>query len=136
VAAPRNPAISATIISAWPGSARSCSGSAPRPGPCCRKWRPGCICPSSSSATRVFPLTRVCLPTFTEGGLRLLRRLTLVVRHGVIETVFYPIFPPDPEHGAGNRPAGEPTDRVTALRRLSGGQVKLAFDRQSSTHGT
>ena len=35
------------------------------------------------------------LPTFTAGGLRLLRRLTLVVRYAVIETVFYPIFPPD-----------------------------------------
>jgi peroxiredoxin len=43
-----------------------------------------------------FPLTGALgLPTFTAGGLRLLRRLTLVVRHGVIETVFYPIFPPD-----------------------------------------
>jgi peroxiredoxin len=43
-----------------------------------------------------FTLTRALgLPTFTAGGLRLLRRLTLVVRHGVIETVFYPIFPPD-----------------------------------------
>src|SRR5665213_904142 len=36
-----------------------------------------------------FPLTKALdLPTFTAGGLRLLRRLTLVVRHGVIETVF------------------------------------------------
>ncbi|MGH7042927.1 MAG: peroxiredoxin, partial [Acetobacteraceae bacterium] len=35
------------------------------------------------------------LPTFTAGGLRLLRRFTLLVRHGVIETVFYPVFPPD-----------------------------------------
>jgi peroxiredoxin (alkyl hydroperoxide reductase subunit C) len=35
------------------------------------------------------------LPAFTAGGLRLLRRLTLVVRVGVIETVFYPVFPPD-----------------------------------------
>lgn len=35
------------------------------------------------------------LPTFTAGGLRLLRRATLVVRAGVIETVFYPVFPPD-----------------------------------------
>jgi peroxiredoxin len=43
-----------------------------------------------------FPLTRALgLPTFTAGGLRLLRRLTLIVRHGVIKTVFYPIFPPD-----------------------------------------
>jgi peroxiredoxin (alkyl hydroperoxide reductase subunit C) len=35
------------------------------------------------------------LPAFTAGGLRLLRRLTLVVRAGVIETVFYPVFPQD-----------------------------------------
>lgn len=43
-----------------------------------------------------FRLTEaLLLPIFTAGGLRLLRRLTLLVRHGVIETVFYPIFPPD-----------------------------------------
>ena len=43
-----------------------------------------------------FPLTGALgLPTFTAGGPRLLRHLTLVVRHGVIETVFYPILPPD-----------------------------------------
>ena len=43
-----------------------------------------------------FQLTEALrLPTFTAGGPRLLRRQTLVVRHGVIETVFYPIFPPD-----------------------------------------
>lgn len=35
------------------------------------------------------------LPTFTASGLRLLRRMTLVVRASVIETVFYPVFPPD-----------------------------------------
>jgi len=39
--------------------------------------------------------TALRLPTFTVGGQRLLRRLTLVVRAGVIETVFYPVFPPD-----------------------------------------
>ena len=43
-----------------------------------------------------FLLTRALgLPTFTAGSRRLLRRLTLIVRNGVIETVFYPIFPPD-----------------------------------------
>lgn len=35
------------------------------------------------------------LPTFMVNGERLIRRLTLIVRAGVIETVFYPVFPPD-----------------------------------------
>jgi peroxiredoxin len=35
------------------------------------------------------------LPTFTFAGMRLFSRLTLVVRGGVIEHVFYPVFPPD-----------------------------------------
>src|ERR1051326_7440256 len=35
------------------------------------------------------------LPTFSVAGLRLLRRVTLVSLSGVIEHVFYPIFPPD-----------------------------------------
>lgn len=35
------------------------------------------------------------LPTFEAGGARLFKRLTLVIRDGVIEHVFYPIFPPD-----------------------------------------
>ncbi|MEU0053780.1 hypothetical protein [Streptomyces sp. NPDC006309] len=39
------------------------------------------------------------LPTFTAGGRRLFRRLTLVVRDGVIEHVFPPVFPPDAHAG-------------------------------------
>ena len=35
------------------------------------------------------------LPTFEFDGQRLIKRLTLVVRGGRIEHVFYPIFPPD-----------------------------------------
>ena len=35
------------------------------------------------------------LPTFTVGGMTLLKRLTLIARHGRIEQVFYPVFPPD-----------------------------------------
>jgi peroxiredoxin len=35
------------------------------------------------------------LPTFEAGGMRLYRRLTLILRDGVIEHVFYPVFPPD-----------------------------------------
>ncbi len=35
------------------------------------------------------------LPTFTVAGEVLLKRLTLVVHHDVVEHVFYPVFPPD-----------------------------------------
>lgn len=35
------------------------------------------------------------LPTFEVSGMRLLKRLTFVVRAGKIEHVFYPVFPPD-----------------------------------------
>jgi peroxiredoxin len=35
------------------------------------------------------------LPTFEVEGLRLLRRLTLIVADGQIHKVFYPVFPPD-----------------------------------------
>jgi peroxiredoxin len=34
------------------------------------------------------------LPTFEVGGMRLLKRLTLIVRSGRVEHVFYPVFPP------------------------------------------
>ncbi|MEU9156060.1 redoxin family protein [Streptomyces sp. NPDC048417] len=37
------------------------------------------------------------LPTFDTAGRTLYKRLTLIVRDGVIEHVFYPVFPPD-EH--------------------------------------
>ena len=39
------------------------------------------------------------LPTFEAGGNVLLRRLTMIVRDGAVEKVFYPVFPPD-EHAA------------------------------------
>jgi peroxiredoxin len=35
------------------------------------------------------------LPTFDIAGMTLIKRLTLIVHDGVIEHVFYPIFPPD-----------------------------------------
>lgn len=35
------------------------------------------------------------LPTFEVDGMTLIRRLTLMVSDGVIEKVFYPVFPPD-----------------------------------------
>lgn len=35
------------------------------------------------------------LPTFQTAGMKLYKRLTLIARDGVIERVFYPVFPPD-----------------------------------------
>jgi peroxiredoxin len=41
-------------------------------------------------------LTRALrLPTFEAAGQTLLKRHTLVIREGLIEHVFYPVFPPD-----------------------------------------
>jgi peroxiredoxin len=43
-----------------------------------------------------FELVRALgLPTFEAAGMILLERLTLVIRGGRIEHVFYPVFPPD-----------------------------------------
>ena len=39
------------------------------------------------------------LPTFTFGGLELIKRLTLIARAGRIEEVFYPVFPSDADAG-------------------------------------
>jgi peroxiredoxin len=45
-------------------------------------------------------LTRAMnLPTFETGGMTLLKRFTLVVNDGVVEHVFYPVFPPDRSAG-------------------------------------
>lgn len=35
------------------------------------------------------------LPTFETGSMTLIKRLTMIVANGVIEKVFYPVFPPD-----------------------------------------
>ena len=35
------------------------------------------------------------LPMFEAAGMRLIKRLTVIVRDGVVEKVFYPVFPPD-----------------------------------------
>lgn len=35
------------------------------------------------------------LPTFEVEGMRLVKRLTMIVRSGQIEHVFYPVFPPN-----------------------------------------
>jgi peroxiredoxin len=39
------------------------------------------------------------LPTFTVAGQRLIKRLTFTIRGGIIEHVFYPVFPPDRHAG-------------------------------------
>lgn len=43
-----------------------------------------------------FALTEALrLPTFTADGMRLIKRVTLVLQDRQIEKVFYPVFPPD-----------------------------------------
>jgi peroxiredoxin len=61
----------------------------------------------SEAATRLhlpFPLlsdhdfvlaNSLSLPTMAVAGSRLLKRLTMIIRDGAIEHVFYPVFPPD-----------------------------------------
>jgi peroxiredoxin len=39
------------------------------------------------------------LPTFEVAGMTLIKRLTLILRDGAIEKVFYPVFPPDRNAG-------------------------------------
>lgn len=47
-----------------------------------------------------FALTEALgLPTFEVEGMRLLKRITLIAREGLIEKVFYPVFPPDRNAG-------------------------------------
>ena len=49
------------------------------------------------------------LPTFEVDGMKLIKRVTLIARDGVIVKVFYPVFPPD-------RNAGEVLAWLTATR--------------------
>jgi peroxiredoxin len=49
------------------------------------------------------------LPTFEVDGMKLIRRITLIARDGLIAKVFYPVFPPD-------RNAGEVLDWLVAAR--------------------
>ena len=39
------------------------------------------------------------LPTFDISGMTLLKRLTMVIKDGIVEHVFYPVFPPDRNAG-------------------------------------
>ena len=50
------------------------------------------------------------LPTFDVADMRLIKRLTLIARDGVVQKVFYPVFPPD-------RNAGEVLDWLKENRK-------------------
>ena len=63
------------------------------------------------------------LPTFQTSGMTLLKRLTLVIRDGKIEHVFYPVFPPD-------RNASDVIAWLTARDSLRGNRVQA----QTKTH--
>ena len=57
-------------------------------------WRVAIIVLIVASALLGFA-TALGLPVFEVQGLTLLKRLTLIAHDGVIEHVFYPVFPPD-----------------------------------------
>ena len=86
-----------------PGAARRRRGRGVRP---VQPGRPSTSARSSSGSTcrsRCSPTPRwsladeLDLPTFEAGGMTLYKRLTLIIRDGMIEHVFYPVFPPN-EH--------------------------------------
>lgn len=58
------------------------------------------------------PARELELPTFAAGEQRLYKRLTLVIADGVVEHVFYPVFPPD-------RHAGQVLEWLRAHPRVS-----------------
>jgi peroxiredoxin len=47
------------------------------------------------SDARLGLTTALSLPTFEVDGMTLIKRMTLIIDDGAIETVFYPVFPPD-----------------------------------------
>jgi peroxiredoxin len=51
------------------------------------------------SDERLALISAMRLPTFQVGSMTLLKRLTLILRDGVVEHVFYPVFPPDRNAG-------------------------------------
>jgi peroxiredoxin len=59
------------------------------------------------SDERLELVTALRLPTFEVDSVTLLKRLTLILRDGAIETVIYPVFPP-------NRSAEQALARLTA----------------------
>lgn len=43
----------------------------------------------------LFFAEKLGLPVFEAGGMRLLKRVTLIIQNGIVEKYFYPVFPPD-----------------------------------------
>ena len=56
--------------------------------------------------------TALRLPTFEVDGMRLIKRLTLIVKDNAIEHVFYPVFPPDENAGQVIRRLRDNTPKV------------------------
>ena len=56
--------------------------------------------------------TALRLPTFEVDGMRLIKRLTFIVKDNAIEHVFYPVFPPDENAGQVIRRLRDNTPKV------------------------
>ena len=60
------------------------------------KWPSVSTCRSTVLSDAKLELAHAMrLPTMIVDGKTLLKRLTLVVKDGMVEEVFYPVFPPD-----------------------------------------
>ena len=93
----RNRAVFAIIL---PNSRRwqrrTCSACRPRTPIISARPPSGCTCRSRSCPMPSWHLPGALgLPTFSVAGMTLLKRMALVIDDGIIDKVFYPVFPPD-----------------------------------------
>ncbi|GAA3038286.1 hypothetical protein GCM10020000_15590 [Streptomyces olivoverticillatus] len=78
------------------GGRPGCSACPPRRRGISGRWWSGSGCPSRCCRIRGWSWrgSSGCRPS-RPGGVPLFRRLTMIVRDGIVEHVFYPVFPPD-----------------------------------------
>jgi peroxiredoxin len=70
------------------------------------------------------------LPTFQAGAMVLLKRLTLIIRDGRVEHVFYPVFPPDRNADDVVRWLADASDKSPGP---AAGEPRTATDRPGGT---
>lgn len=85
-----------SLATAFPGLDTAVFGVSTQPVGYQRELAERLALPFELASDAAFLLTRALkLPTFATGGVTYLKRLTLVVREGRIEHLYYPVHPPD-----------------------------------------
>ena len=100
---PRRPRVHARVVRGSATTMRSSLAQAPTSSDCpprtartSARFASDLHLPFGLASDAALRLTRAMrLPTFEIVGQVLLKRFTLVIRDGVVEHVFYPVFPPD-----------------------------------------